>query len=133
MLKWHIHDIHCNIKNDINFAIFMSKLDNLGILNDWSKMWMSKDKLQARNILLLLLHKKKLWHMLWFQKRNHYIFWQKWRMTNKIISLSLKGNFFYELSKYKGYISFHIIVHMLQNLIHKMKKKTILNQILLKV
>lgn len=41
--------------------------------------------------------------------------------------------FFYELSKYKGYISFHIIVHMLQNLIHKMKKKTILNQILLKV
>lgn len=31
--------------------------------------------------------------------------------------------FFYELSKYKGYISFHIIVHMLQNLIHKMKKK----------
>lgn len=59
MLKWHIHDIHCNIKNDINFAIVMSKLDNLGILNDWSKMWMSKDKLQARNILLLLLHKKK--------------------------------------------------------------------------
>lgn len=58
MLKWHIHDIHCNIKNDINFAIFMSKLINLGILNDWSKIWMSKDKLQARNILLLLLHKK---------------------------------------------------------------------------
>lgn len=74
MLKWHIHDIHCNIKNAINFAIFMSKLDNLGILNDWSKIWMSKDKLQARNILLLLLHKKKhLTYVMVSKKKSLYL------------------------------------------------------------
>lgn len=38
---------------------------------------------------------------------------------------------FYELWKHLSYLSFHIIVHMLQNFIHEMKK--IWNQILIKI